>query len=561
MNSNSTAKVGIIGAGYWGKNLVRNFFDLGSLKMVCDASPEILEALKGSYPGLPLTTKFDDLISNSEVKGIVIALPAEQHFEYAEKALKAEKDVFVEKPLALEVIQAERLRKLAEEKGRVLMVGHVLRYHPGFMKLKEIVEKGDLGRLQYIYSNRLSLGKIRREENAMWSFAPHDISMVLALVNEMPDRVTAIGHNYLHKKLADVTTTHLSFPSGINCHIYVSWLHPFKEQKLVVIGEKKMAVFDDTEPWEKKVTVYSHSIKWQHGVPVPEKGSPEYISVEKAEPLKRECQHFLDCIDKRLRSLTDGSEGYNVLVVLDRAQKALERGWGGDTGTQEKKKEIEYFVHPSAYIDDPCEIGRGTKIWHFSHVMKGAKIGQRCNFGQNVNIASDVQIGNNVKIQNNVSVYTGTIIEDDVFLGPSCVLTNITNPRSQVVRHSLYEKTLIRRGASIGANATIVCGTTIGRYAFIAAGAVVAKDVPDYALMVGAPARQEGWMSRHGIKLPKADNGGIMICPESGLKYKEVEKGVLRCLDLGEEEALPPEMATGKISYDDAKRGKNSSNS
>jgi UDP-2-acetamido-3-amino-2,3-dideoxy-glucuronate N-acetyltransferase len=424
------------------------------------------------------------------------------------------------------------------------------------MKLKEIVEMGELGRIQYIYSNRLSLGKIRREENAMWSFAPHDISMVLALVNEMPERVTAVGHNYLHKKLADVTTTHLSFPSGINCHIYVSWLHPFKEQKLVVIGERKMAVFDDTEPWEKKVTVYGHSIKWQNGVPVPEKGSPEYVSVEPAEPLKRECEHFLDCIEKRQKPLTDGNEGYNVLVVLDRAQKELERVWGEDADEKNTKGEVAYFVHPSAYLDEPSEIGQGTKIWHFSHVMKGAKIGEMCNLGQNVNIANDVRIGNNVKIQNNVSVYTGTIIEDDVFLGPSCVLTNITNPRSQVVRHSLYERTLIKRGASIGANATIVCGITIGRYAFIAAGGVVTKDVPDYALMVGTPAQQKGWMSRHGIKLTAPDNEGIMVCPESGFRYKEVEKGVLRCLDLDEERPLPPEMAVGKVTYDQVRKRK-----
>lgn len=186
--------------------------------------------------------------------------------------------------------------------------------------------------------------------------------------------------------------------------------------------------------------------------------------------------------------------------------------------------------------------------------MKGAEIGERCNLGQNVCIGNDVKIGSNVKVQNNVSVYTGTEIEDDVFLGPSCVLTNITNPRSQIVRHALYETTLIKRGATIGANATIVCGVTIGRYAFIAAGAVVAKDVPDYALMVGMPARQQGWMSRHGIKLPAPDGEGIMVCPESKFRYKEVSEGVLRCLDLGEEQPLPGEMAVGKMSYDHFKR-------
>ena len=210
----------------------------------------------------------------------------------------------------------------------------------------------------------------------------------------------------------------------------------------------------------------------------------------------------------------------------------------------------QYFVHESAYVDQPCEIGEGTKIWHFSHVMKNAKIGANCNIGQNVNIDGGVVVGNNVKIQNNVSLYTGVIVEDDVFLGPSCVLTNITNPRAQVSRRKLYEKTVFRRGATVGANATIVCGIELGRYCFIAAGAVVAKDVPDYALMIGAPVRQAGWMSRHGIRLRDPDSDGVMVCPESGYRYKETEPGVLRCLDLDEESPLPPEKAVGKISYD-----------
>lgn len=214
----------------------------------------------------------------------------------------------------------------------------------------------------------------------------------------------------------------------------------------------------------------------------------------------------------------------------------------------------DYFVHESAYVDQPCEIGKGTKIWHFCHVMKGAKIGENCILGQNVNVAGDVVIGNNVKIQNNISIYSGVVIEDDVFLGPSCVLTNITNPRSQIVRHGLYEKTVFRRGATVGANATVVCGIELGRYCFIAAGAVVAKDVPDYALMVGVPARQAGWMSRHGIRLLKPDSNGIMICAESGYRYREVEPGVLKCLDLSEDEPLPPDKAIVTKRYDEFKK-------
>jgi len=209
----------------------------------------------------------------------------------------------------------------------------------------------------------------------------------------------------------------------------------------------------------------------------------------------------------------------------------------------------EVKVHESAYVDEPCEIGAGTKIWHFSHILPGVKIGKNCIFGQNCQVANDVVIGSNVKAQNNVSIYTGTTIEDDVFLGPSCVLTNVTNPRSQVNRHSLYEKTIIRRGATIGANATIVCGTTLGRYCFIAAGSVVTKDVPDYALIMGNPGRQKGWMSRHGHILKNPDAEGVMKCPESGFQYKEIEKRMLRCIDLDEESPLPKELAEGRVVY------------
>ncbi|HBG05039.1 MAG: serine acetyltransferase [Geobacteraceae bacterium GWC2_58_44] len=222
----------------------------------------------------------------------------------------------------------------------------------------------------------------------------------------------------------------------------------------------------------------------------------------------------------------------------------------------------DFFVHESSYVDYGATVGKGTKIWHFSHVLSGACIGERCSLGQNVSVAGGTKIGSNVKVQNNVSIYEGTIIEDDVFLGPSCVLTNVTNPRSQVVRRSLYEITVLRRGCSIGANATVVCGVIIGRYAFVGAGAVVAKDVPDYALMVGVPARQKGWMSRHGHILKNPDAQGIMTCPESGLRYRlhneqsnhePQSASVLRCLDLDEDASLPEELAVGKTFYDNLK--------
>lgn len=216
---------------------------------------------------------------------------------------------------------------------------------------------------------------------------------------------------------------------------------------------------------------------------------------------------------------------------------------------------MNYFKHESAYVDEPCDIGDGTKIWHFCHIMKNARIGKNCIFGQNCFVANDVIIGSNVKVQNNVAIYTGTVIEDDVFLGPSCVLTNVTNPRSQVNRHELYEKTILKRGCSIGANATIVCGITIGRYAFIAAGAVVAKDVPDYALMMGVPGRQVGWMSRHGLPLKNPDDNNTFTCPESGLRYQE-SAGKLVSLDLSEDEDLTADLNRGRLYYDDLIHGR-----
>jgi UDP-2-acetamido-3-amino-2,3-dideoxy-glucuronate N-acetyltransferase len=217
--------------------------------------------------------------------------------------------------------------------------------------------------------------------------------------------------------------------------------------------------------------------------------------------------------------------------------------------------EKSYFVHATAFVDEPCDIGKGTKVWHYSHVMKGAKIGENCVFGQNVNIDGGVIIGKGVKVQNNVSIYTGLVIEDYVFLGPSCVLTNVTNPRSEINRHSLYETTIIRRGATVGANATIVCGIELGRYCFIGSGTVVTKNVPDYAMMIGVPAKQVGWISRHGLPMKKADAQGIYACPETGLRYEEKEPGRLVCLDFDEEADLPDDLRQGGKFYDELVHG------
>src|SRR4029077_13481329 len=232
---------------------------------------------------------------------------------------------FVEKPLALAVNEAEAIIRLAERQDRRLMVGHLLQYHPAFIALRDLVREGALGRLQYIYSNRLNLGKVRREEDILWSFAPHDISMILSLIGQEPVRVTAEGGYYLHDAIADVTTTHLAFAGGERAHVHVSWLHPYKEQKLVVIGDLGMGVFDDGEPWEKKLLLYPHRIEWRETMPVPHRADAEPVALEAGEPLRLECQHFLDCIATGGRPRTDGGEGVRVLRVLTAASGALQR--------------------------------------------------------------------------------------------------------------------------------------------------------------------------------------------------------------------------------------------
>jgi UDP-2-acetamido-3-amino-2,3-dideoxy-glucuronate N-acetyltransferase len=514
--TNVTGKVACIGGGYWGKNLVRNFHALGALRSVCELDSVTREQLKQKHNGASFTDSVDEVFGDPHVSGVVIATPAVTHGELVRRALLAEKDVFVEKPLCLSVREGKELVELASEKRRVLMVGHLLWYHPAVLKLKQLIEDGELGRIRYIYSNRLNLGKIRREENILWSFAPHDISVILGLVGEMPNGVDAQGGNYLHDQIADVTVSLLSFPSGIKAHVFVSWLHPYKEQKLIVVGERQMAVFDDVEE-ENKLTLYPHVIAWKGSIPVPNKAKGCPVPVESAEPLRAECQHFLDCIETRRTPRTDGQEGLRVLTVLQQCQDALQLPAANDKTASARRP--NYSVHESAFIDEDVEIGEGTTIWHVSHILRHTRIGRDCRIGQNVVIGPKVHVGDGVKIQNNVSVYEGVSLEDGVFCGPSMVFTNVYNPRSEIRRMDELRPTLVRRGATLGANCTIVCGVTIGEYAFVGAGAVVTRDVPDFALVVGNPARITGWMCVCGNRINVTGRDGVCsACEKHYLK-------------------------------------------
>lgn len=532
------AAVALIGAGYWGKNLARNFLQLEALHTICDENLKTLDSYGAEYETVRKVSTPEAALSDPLVQRVAIAAPAVLHYDLARKSLLAGKDVFVEKPLCLELREAEELIALARDRNRILMVGHLLQYHPCITRLLSLIGQGELGKLYYVTSNRLNLGKIRREENALWSFAPHDISVLMSLAgNEIPNHVRCVGEDYLSKGVADTTLTMLQFPGGLRAHVYVSWLNPFKEQKLTVVGSAGMAVFDDTLPWGDKLVLYRKHLTWMNGrEPIAAKGASERIIVPEAEPLKEECTHFLECCKTRQSPRTDGAEGLRVLKVLKAAQDSLERNGEASTITPSSSNK-PYTSHPTAVVDPAAKIGSGSKIWHFSHIMKDCEIGENCNIGQNVVVSPAVKLGRNVKIQNNVSLYTGVICEDDVFLGPSMVFTNVTNPRSEVVRRGEYKPTIVRKGATIGANATIVCGHELGEYCFVGAGAVVTKDVKPYALVVGNPARQVGWMSRFGEKLDLPLKGtGEAVCPHTGLRYR-VKNG--DCSVVTEVPALP----------------------
>jgi len=517
-------KVCVIGAGRWGKNHIRTLDSIGALAGIVDSNEQALRELGPTYPKAKTLNNLSDALA-CDFDGFTVATPAETHVTIAEQIIKNNKHVLVEKPIALTATEARHLRDLAKTHSVNLMVGHVLLFHPAIQKIKQLTDAGKIGKLQYLYSNRLNLGTVRTEENILWSFAPHDISIFQHLIGTSPTEVISRGGAFLQPHIHDSTLTTLTYPNNVVGHIFVSWLHPFKEQRLVVIGSKGMLSFEDSSA-DKEILFYEKGIDWVKGEPIKRDGPTESIPYDKSMALEQELRYFVDRLDGSAIEIADPQNAIEVLDILEQATQSLLTG-KEPKNTNPEPQQKRYRVHPSSYVDDNVEIGDGTSIWHFSHVQSGTKIGKKCVLGQNVNIGNNVRIGNHVKIQNNVSVYEGVELEDYVFCGPSMVFTNIRDPRCKYPQRGsdFYHKTLVREGASIGANAAIVCGNTIGRHALIGTGAVVTKDVPDYALMAGVPAKRIGWCCECGQVLPHFKKK--VTCPRCSLNYELKENALV----------------------------------
>ncbi len=522
--SDSKPLVAVVGCGSWGRHHVRNYHELGALGAICDSQPGRRREMASLYPSVPIHSSLDSVLASPAVAGVVLATPAVTHASLARAALLAGKDVLSEKPLALSAVEGHELATLATTTGRILMVGHVLEYHPGLLALLDHVRKGTIGEILSVTSSRLNLGKVRSEEDALWSLAPHDIALLLRLLASPPNQVSAAGGEFLQPGIADSVWLGLSFPHGRRAQVHVSWLHPFKEHRLVVVGRRGMLAFEDGRP-KGRLTLWRHEIRPGHP-PALAAAAPESLPFGDGEPLKLQCESFLNAIATRAPGAADAWSGVRVLEVLEAGRRSIERG-GIPVALPTTEEAVmdnatAPFVHPTATVDAGARIGPGTRIWHSAHVMATAQIGRDCVLGQNTFVGAKVSVGDRSKLQNNVSLFEGVELAEEVFCGPSAVFTNVTQPRAHVERKDAFEKTRVGRGATIGANSTILCGTTIGPYAMVGAGAVVTHDVPAHALVLGVPARAVGWVCRCGERLPARDTTEEtqhLICPRCDASY------------------------------------------
>jgi UDP-2-acetamido-3-amino-2,3-dideoxy-glucuronate N-acetyltransferase len=513
-------RVAVVGAGRWGINHVNTLHALGCLGGIVESNDDVTRRLKTRYPDVKFYSRLEDALKD-DFDGFTVATPAETHYAIAESILKSKRHLLVEKPIALNVEEAIKLKELAENNSVNLMVGHLLLFHPAIRKIKELIDSGKIGRLQYVYSNRLNLGTVRTEENILWSFAPHDIAIFQYFIGMQPKEVESRGGIFLQPNIHDSSMTVLTYPNNVVGHIFVSWLHPFKEHRIVVIGSKGMFSYEDSSE-DKQILFYEKGIDWVKGEPIKRDGPTEIIPYDRRMPLEEELKYFVSRLNGRSIEIADAQSAIEVLEILQKASDSLLNANSGRTKDARQPvrngPQAHSFVHPTGEIDANAVIGKDTNIWHYSRVLSGCKIGERCNIGQNVVIGPNVTIGDGCKIQNNVSVYKGVTLEEDVFCGPSMVFTNVYNPRAAIRRMDEIRPTLVKKGATIGANATIVCGVTIGRYALVGAGAVVTEDLKDHSVVVGNPARQIGWICECGNRLDDQYK-----CTTCGCSYAHLE--------------------------------------
>ncbi|RAP34005.1 oxidoreductase [Candidatus Marinamargulisbacteria bacterium SCGC AG-410-N11] len=534
-------KICVVGSGRWGKNHIRTLSEMGHLSGIIDTNKKTLSQFKSLYPNVSTFSSISELGAD-QYDAYVIATPAKTHFELAKALLLKKKHLLVEKPITLQSSKAKELTELANNQQVILMTGHLLLFHPAIRKIKSFIESGKIGKLQYMYSNRLNLGTVRTHLNSLWSFAPHDVSIFDYLAQNLPTNVISQGGSFLQPKIQDTTMTMLHYPNNIVGHIFVSWLHPFKEHRLVIIGSKGMLSYEDSSD-HKQLLFYEKGIDFINGEPVKRDGATQIIDYPKEPPLKNELNHFIECIKgNEKNTLINGEKGYDVLKILERADACLNHSSVSISAAQSdhfksKLKNKSTFIHTSATVDPTAQIGQHTKVWNFSNIQKNATIGNDCILGQNVNIGPNVTIGNNCKIQNNVSIYEGVQLDDYVFCGPSMVFTNINIPRSKYpqAESKFYIKTHVKEGASIGANATIVCGVTLGKHCLIGAGAVITKDVPDYAIVVGNPGNIVGWISEAGTKLDFSKSNKAFC--EKCNKWYQITKNIVSELPINSQVA------------------------
>jgi len=507
--------VAVIGAAGHGMNLVRNFNRLRALSAVCEKDNAVLRQLGEQYPEAKRVAHPNEIIDDPTIGAVAVAGPLEHRASLVATALEAGKHVLAQRPLLCE--DAAALVALAEEKGKVLMVDHVLNYHPAFLELQALVAAGELGQIRTIYSERTHHAAFRHHEHPVYALAPNDLAMILALADTRPVDVTTVSGSF-RDGIPEVNHTHLNLGEGLSARTFVSWLHPFRSQRLVVVGTTQTAVFDETLPWREKLRLYRLESNLE--IPNLADAEPRDIALSGTEPLHTACEHFLTCIDNGDTPRTGGRFALDVIQTLEKALRSLEASqhrYEQNRVASEPRPETPgraFFAHPTAVIDEDVTIGEGSRVWHFSHIREGSRLGEQTTVGQNVMIGPDVSIGSGCKIQNNVSVFEGVRLEDNVFCGPGMVFTNVLVPRAEISQREAFVETVVREGVTIGANATVLCGRTLGRYAFVGAGAVVTHDVPAHAMVYGNPAVFVDWVCCCGHKLSKK-----LICRECGKSF------------------------------------------